>query len=108
MRTQTSETPLGLFASVANFKVVNIKPRLAATCRRRPLAGTLNIDVVKLCRLFIDRLQPRNGGGRKKNHGRLVHSSPGVISLISECGLNVLPLHDSWTVIPGTNKQLSK
>lgn len=38
--TQThtgAEIPLGLFASVANFKVVNIKSKPSATCRRTDL-----------------------------------------------------------------------
>lgn len=35
--TRRAEGPLGLFASVANFKVVNIKPRLSVTCWRTDL-----------------------------------------------------------------------
>lgn len=35
--TQSSDTPLGLFVSEADFKVVNIKTRLTATCRRGDL-----------------------------------------------------------------------
>lgn len=48
------------------------------------------------------------GKGEKKNHACLANSIPRVISLISEYCLNVLPLHDSWVVIPETNKQLRK
>lgn len=36
-RTHVSGGLLGTLASVANFKVVNIEPRLAVTCRRRDL-----------------------------------------------------------------------
>lgn len=35
--THTPVNPLGLFASVANFKVVNIKLGPSATCRRGEL-----------------------------------------------------------------------
>lgn len=76
--------------------------------QRRPLSSTLNIDAVKLCRLFIDWLQRRNEGGwvEKKKSGPSVWTAavPRVISLTPEC-LNLLRLLESRPVIPEANKQ---